>query len=287
MVLEFCNKGTLSDAIQRGWLLSVRDGAPQPGELDLMRALATAREVAGAMEYLHSQSVLHGDLNGNNILLAGVPLAPEHSDHRGFAAKVADFGLSRILTPENEKIITRTHGTITHMAPEVITEATHSKAADVYSFGVVLYELLSGCKPYHGMHYAQIVSSITSGKLLQMLPQQAPDLPSGLLELVAACLATKPVDRPTFIELHMKLRELEEQLAAEQQLMLGQQQQVMAEPPQPQPQPQPLQVGNGCSSATAAAAAAEAAAAVAAQAGGNACGCSEQTRAQAAVVGLQ
>ncbi|WIA41989.1 hypothetical protein OEZ86_009290 [Tetradesmus obliquus] len=156
MVLEFCNRGTLSDAIQRGWLLSVRDGAPQPGQLDLLRALATAREVARAMEYLHSQSVLHGDLNGNNILLAGAALAPDGVDRRGFTAKVADFGLSRIITPENEKIITRTHGTITHMAPEVITEATHSKAADVYSFGVVLFELLSGSKPYQGMHYAQI-----------------------------------------------------------------------------------------------------------------------------------
>jgi serine/threonine protein kinase len=98
MVLEFCNKGTLSDAIQRGWLLSVRDGAPQPGQLNLSRALATAREVAGAMEYLHGASVLHGDLNGNNILLAGAPLAPDRADHRGFTAKVADFGLSRILT---------------------------------------------------------------------------------------------------------------------------------------------------------------------------------------------
>lgn len=99
MVLEFCNRGTLSDAIQRGWLLSVRDGAPQPGQLDLLRALATAREVARAMEYLHSQSVLHGDLNGNNILLAGAALAPDGVDRRGFTAKVADFGLSRIITP--------------------------------------------------------------------------------------------------------------------------------------------------------------------------------------------
>ncbi len=86
------------------------------------------------------------------------------------------------------------------MAPEVITESTHSKAADVYSFGVVLYELLSGIKPYHGMHYAQIVSSITSGKLLQLLPQQAPHMPEGILQLLTSCLATNPVERPMFLE---------------------------------------------------------------------------------------
>jgi serine/threonine protein kinase len=147
---------------------------------------------------------------------------------------------------ENEKIITRTHGTITHMAPEVITEATHSKAADVYSFGVVLFELLSGSKPYQGMHYAQIVSSITSGKLLQLLPQQAPHLPPGLLELVAACLATKPVDRPTFIEVHSQLRQLEEAVAAEQQQqqhVLEQQQVGSSESPLQSQQQQ--QVGYG------------------------------------------
>lgn len=55
---------------------AVRDGAPQAGRVNLVKALATAREVAGAMEYLHSQNVLHGDLNGNNILLAGAHVGP-------------------------------------------------------------------------------------------------------------------------------------------------------------------------------------------------------------------
>lgn len=118
---------------------------------------------------------------------------------------------------ENEKIITKTHGTITHMAPEVITEATHSKAADVYSFGVVLFELVSGLKPYVGMHYAQIVASITSGKLLQLLPEQAGSLPAELKQLMAACLATNPAERPTFAHVHATLGQLEQQALQEQQ----------------------------------------------------------------------
>eukprot|EP00775_Hariotina_reticulata_P003798 gene3798-4055_t len=211
MVLEFCNRGTLSDAIQRGAMLTMVDGQPQPGQVNMLRALTTAREVAGALEYLHSQNVLHGDLNGNNILLAGAAVCPERGDYRGFTAKVADFGLSRLLSPENEKIITRTHGTITHMAPEIITESTHSKAADVYSFGVVLFELLSSTKPYRGMHYAQIVSSITSGKLLQQLPQQAGHLPPGLVQMMSSCLAFDPQERPTFSQLHQTLQDMEQQ----------------------------------------------------------------------------
>eukprot|EP00879_Flechtneria_rotunda_P005240 GHRR01005525.1.p1 GENE.GHRR01005525.1~~GHRR01005525.1.p1 ORF type:complete len:858 (+),score=281.24 GHRR01005525.1:849-3422(+) len=211
MVLEFCNKGTLSEAITRGSFLCQKDHQPQPGQVNMLRALATGREIAAALEYLHSQNVLHGDLNGNNILLTGTPVG---QDQKGFTAKVADFGLSRLLTPESEKIITRTHGTITHMAPEVIVEATHSKAADVYSFGVVMFELLSGSRPYHGMHYAQIVSSITSGKILLLLQQQASKWPEGLLLLLMRCLATRAVDRPTFKEVHQKLLELELQNVA-------------------------------------------------------------------------
>lgn len=78
---------------------AVQDGAPVAGHVNKLKALTTAREVAGAMEYLHSQNVLHGDLNGNNILLAGAHITPGTPDQRGFTAKVADFGLSRLLSP--------------------------------------------------------------------------------------------------------------------------------------------------------------------------------------------
>lgn len=57
---------------------------------------------------------------------------------------------------EDERIITRTHGTITHMSPEVIVHSSHTKKSDVYAFGVVLWEMMSGKRAYHGMHYAQV-----------------------------------------------------------------------------------------------------------------------------------
>jgi serine/threonine protein kinase len=78
---------------------AVQDGAPLTGQVNMLKALMTAREVAGAMEYLHSQNVLHGDLNGNNILLTGAQVTPGAVNKRGFTAKVADFGLSRLLSP--------------------------------------------------------------------------------------------------------------------------------------------------------------------------------------------
>jgi len=45
--------------------------------------LVTAREIAAALGYLHTSDVLHGDLTGNNILLAS-----SHKDKRAFTVKV-------------------------------------------------------------------------------------------------------------------------------------------------------------------------------------------------------
>jgi len=184
-------------------MLQTVNGIPQLGCLDVRHVLATSREIASAMTYLHSQNVLHGDLNGNNILLVGS--TPTAADDRDFSAKVADFGLSRMLAPDNDKIITRTHGTITHMAPEVIVESTHSKAADVYSFGVVLWETITCKKAYHGMHYAQIVHSITTGKPLDV-PKE---VPQELQQLLGQCLSKLAADRPTFAEVLQRLQAME------------------------------------------------------------------------------
>ena len=72
--------------------------------------------LCSAMAYLHSLDILHGDLSSNNVLLAC-----NSDDQRGFTAKVADFGLARML-PQGETIQTRAIGTITHMPPELMLE---------------------------------------------------------------------------------------------------------------------------------------------------------------------
>lgn len=74
------------------------------------------------MTYLHSLDILHGDLTGGNILLVS-----SNKDKRGFIAKVADFGLSRVLSAE--AVSTGTYGTVTHMPPELLTTGAPSNPA--------------------------------------------------------------------------------------------------------------------------------------------------------------
>lgn len=57
--------------------------------------------------------------------------------------QVADFGKSLILSPTGVAR-TSSYATITHMAPEVLSSCSHSRAADVYSFGVLLWQMSTG-----------------------------------------------------------------------------------------------------------------------------------------------
>ncbi|KIY92650.1 Mitogen-activated protein kinase kinase kinase [Monoraphidium neglectum] len=137
MVLEYCDRGCLQDAIDQGWL---RDSPSfKTGRPNTLAVLATAREIASGMAYLHSQNVIHGDLSAFNVMLSSA--APGAAlCGRGFVAKVADFGLSRVLDC-GSKIQTSTYGTMTAMAPEVLSQGVISKQADVYSWGVLLWQM--------------------------------------------------------------------------------------------------------------------------------------------------
>jgi len=99
-------------------------------------------KVARAVEYAHSQGILHRDLKPGNILLDG----------RG-EPLVSDFGLAKWLDANRD--ITKSliaFGTPGYTAPEQAEgkAADLTPAADVYSFGAILFELLVGRPPFVG-----------------------------------------------------------------------------------------------------------------------------------------
>ncbi|KAK9827983.1 hypothetical protein WJX81_005140 [Elliptochloris bilobata] len=193
LVLEFCDRGNLQDAVDRGVFACKRTDpdSDDPPPRNLPAVVQTAREIASALTYLHSLDILHGDLSGGNILLAS-----SNKDPRGFVAKVADFGLSRVLTAE--AISTGTYGTVTHMPPELLTTGKLSKATDVYSFGVLLWELSTGKRPWAGMMQMQIIFCVTiQNKNLEF----GDSVPPQLATLGSACLAKDAAQRPTFPEI--------------------------------------------------------------------------------------
>ncbi len=92
--------------------------------------------IGSVIKYLNSYGVVHRDLKPENVMLS------DKSDNP--VIKIIDFGLTRTLAP-GEKL-SDGFGTITYVAPEVLSRKLYNKQIDVWSMGVILYLLLSGGK---------------------------------------------------------------------------------------------------------------------------------------------
>ncbi|CAN4078400.1 unnamed protein product [Withania somnifera] len=125
LVYEYIENGNLSQHL-RGF-----GKAPLPWSTRVKIALDAAR----GLEYIHEHTVpvyIHRDIKSANILI-----------DKNFRAKVADFGLTKLIEAEDGSLHTRLVGTFGYMAPEYGQFGDVSPKIDVYAFGVVLYELIS------------------------------------------------------------------------------------------------------------------------------------------------
>ena len=151
----------------------------QRGALSARAAAGLAVGVAGALSTIHAAGVVHRDLKPANIILA--PDGP----------RVVDFGIARTADSTTLSVTGWTMGTPGYMAPEQIVDPrTVGPAVDVFALGAVLVFATTTASPYSGGDPASVIYRIVHG---------APNLdgvPADLHELVAACLAKNPADRP-------------------------------------------------------------------------------------------
>lgn len=107
-----------------------------PSQLPLTTMIDIAKDVACAMEYLHSLNLRHCDLNSKNLLI-----------DKNMRVKISDLGLTQEIdecSQTNKKI-----GTLRWMSPEMISRKCMSmEKSDVYSYGIIMFELFTGKIPY-------------------------------------------------------------------------------------------------------------------------------------------
>ncbi|MEZ4694989.1 MAG: tetratricopeptide repeat protein [Rhodothermales bacterium] len=112
-------------------------------KLTVEKRLALFTQVCDAVQYAHSNLVVHRDLKPGNILVREVDGAPR--------VLLMDFGIATLLEGDTSA---SGSGTITramtpeYASPEQIRGDPVTTRTDVYSLGVILYELLSGFRPY-------------------------------------------------------------------------------------------------------------------------------------------
>ncbi|KAJ7544589.1 hypothetical protein O6H91_09G084200 [Diphasiastrum complanatum] len=129
LVFEYMPYGSLGD------LLHGQNAIPVGWQARYKIALGAAE----GLSYLHHDchpAILHRDIKSNNILL--------NSD---FEAKLADFGLAKLVQGGRANSMTTVAGSYGYIAPEYAYTLKVDEKVDVYSFGVVLLELVTGKRP--------------------------------------------------------------------------------------------------------------------------------------------
>ena len=94
-------------------------------------------DIASALQFLHSENIVHRDLCSDNVLLLHTEPIP--------IAKISDFGMSRILDPDQCRSLTTLGHREAHLPPEArkIASKNYGASLDIFSFGVVVVQIVT------------------------------------------------------------------------------------------------------------------------------------------------
>ncbi len=171
IVMEFLEGTTIGEVTSSGILLPLED------------VNNMIMQLADALNYAHSEGVVHRDIKAANILV--LP---------GMKVKIMDFGIARLpssdLTQSGQFI-----GTPNYMSPEQIDGKTQVDGrSDLFSLGVVFYMLLTGERPFSGDSFNTVSYRIVH---VGHVPPRTlnPQVPEVYNAILTKLLAKDPLDR--------------------------------------------------------------------------------------------
>lgn len=173
LVLELCPGGSLS-----AWLSPEKRPPVQ-------RVRDVGVRIADALAAAHARGVIHRDVKPANILI----------DAYGHAG-LTDFGLAAMPEPGTELSVTMEALTPAYAPPEMFHSHPATESGDVYSLAATLYALLAG----HPPRWPTDGHTPTLPELIELHAAPAaelPQVPSPLMEVLAAGLAAEGSERPT------------------------------------------------------------------------------------------
>ncbi len=155
-------------------------------------AAELVKDLAGAIDYFHRGGVLHRDLKPSNVLFT-----------KDGVAKIGDFGLAKILDPDQSGCREITQGdaligTPEYMAPEQAQGIAGQTGpeTDIFGLGAILYRILTGRPPHQGRNHFETLKRAREGNIVR--PSQVAsksDICADLEAICLKCLRKNPQDR--------------------------------------------------------------------------------------------
>jgi len=155
-------------------------------------------DVAEGLHVIHERGIVHRDVKPANVLLESA-----HLPSRTWNAKLADFGIARLI---DDARITRAGllvGTPGYLSPEQVSGRPPTPAADVYALGLLVLESRTGETPFPGP-----AAEAASARLVR-----DPDIPESLgsdwVTLLRAMTSRAPSDRPSALDVAVAAAQLD------------------------------------------------------------------------------
>ncbi|MFC5900234.1 serine/threonine-protein kinase [Streptomyces zhihengii] len=169
---------------------SLHDKVVEEGPLRASDTAAIGAALSEGLVAVHEAGVVHRDLKPSNILLS--PKGP----------RIIDFGIAWATGASTLTHVGTAVGSPGFLAPEQVRGAAVTPATDVFALGATLAYAAMGDSPFgHG----------SSEVMLYRVVHEEPQLHGvhdALAPLVAACLAKDPEERPSTLQLSMRLKEI-------------------------------------------------------------------------------
>lgn len=169
---------------------SLHDKVTEEGPLTASQIAAIGAALSEGLVAVHEAGVVHRDLKPSNILLS--PKGP----------RIIDFGIAWATGASTLTHVGTAVGSPGFLAPEQVRGAAVTPATDVFALGATLAYAATADSPFgHGSSEVMLYRVVHEEAQLH-------GVPDALAPLVEACLAKDPEDRPSTLQLSMRLKEI-------------------------------------------------------------------------------